>query len=417
MATRELTQGDLFGPPAKPATAEERNALLVAAYLAGEPMDRVGARFGVGIGTVSRAVKAAGVKARSPLKDITPGTEFGRLRAREYLGNSRWLCDCACGGTEVANATALRKGRHVRCAACRLPEKPPERKTCTTCGTEYPNTPEFFFRNQQFRLGLTARCKRCILPEANASGRARLKSLRYEVLSHYSGGGKPFCVCCLTDTFEFLALDHLEGSSRADYERFGNSERLFSHVKRGGYKLLAEVRCHSCNEAIGHYGACPHRPDITRPVKSRKPAGEPPIPPNYAGPHQSCIHCFRSLPLTPEFFHRNKPMPTGFTTICKTCANAKRGKDGHKERAATRMEVLLHYSSGTLQCACCHESHHQFLTIDHVNGGGRQHREEAGGPLYRHLKRNGFPSDPPMQVLCFNCNLCRGWYGTCVHTK
>lgn len=56
-------------------------------------------------------------------------------------------------------------------------------------------------------------------------------------------------------------------------------------------------------------------------------------------------------------------------------------------------------------CAKCNESNLVFLTIDHINGGGRQHIIEigqAGAAIYRWLRNNDYPFG--FQVLCFNCN-------------
>lgn len=67
-------------------------------------------------------------------------------------------------------------------------------------------------------------------------------------------------------------------------------------------------------------------------------------------------------------------------------------------------EVFQHY--GGYICKCCKETEKKFLTIDHINGGGNEHRRSVkGGGSYicRWIKKNNFP--PLFQVLCFNCNL------------
>lgn len=53
----------------------------------------------------------------------------------------------------------------------------------------------------------------------------------------------------------------------------------------------------------------------------------------------------------------------------------------------------------------------------HVNGGGKQHRLEVGfgQVFYRWLKKNDYPEG--YQVLCHNCNLAKGFYGTCPHQR
>jgi hypothetical protein len=73
---------------------------------------------------------------------------------------------------------------------------------------------------------------------------------------------------------------------------------------------------------------------------------------------------------------------------------------GRRWRESYRTQVYDHYGR---VCACCGAT--ERLTIDHVNGDGRQHREEIGkgsGAVYRWLIANGFP--PGFQVLCLSCN-------------
>jgi hypothetical protein len=56
----------------------------------------------------------------------------------------------------------------------------------------------------------------------------------------------------------------------------------------------------------------------------------------------------------------------------------------------------------------------KFLTIDHVSGGGRKHRDGIGcSDFNRWLRSNGYP--PGYQVLCMNCNFAKGMYGQCPH--
>lgn len=59
---------------------------------------------------------------------------------------------------------------------------------------------------------------------------------------------------------------------------------------------------------------------------------------------------------------------------------------------------------GGEQCCLCPESRIGALTIDHINGGGRGHRQSLGGGnvLYRWLKTQNYP--PGYRVLCSNCN-------------
>lgn len=47
------------------------------------------------------------------------GQRFGDLRAVKYEGHSRWLCQCECGGTKIARATDLVRGRYRSCGCYR----------------------------------------------------------------------------------------------------------------------------------------------------------------------------------------------------------------------------------------------------------------------------------------------------------
>ncbi len=86
---------------------------------------------------------------------------------------------------------------------------------------------------------------------------------------------------------------------------------------------------------------------------------------------------------------------------------------GRQKAAALRAEVLAAYGG---VCVCCGEVQQEFLSIDHINGGGNAERRQYGGgtAFYRHLKRAGYPKDG-YRTLCHNCNLSRGFFGYCPH--
>ena len=85
-------------------------------------------------------------------------------------------------------------------------------------------------------------------------------------------------------------------------------------------------------------------------------------------------------------------------------------------RAKCRLEAIKIYSTGTMRCACCGESHMEFLVIDHINGRGKQASRLRGhGNLAQWLKARGFPLG--YRVLCQNCNSSMGHYGYCPHQK
>lgn len=85
-----------------------------------------------------------------------------------------------------------------------------------------------------------------------------------------------------------------------------------------------------------------------------------------------------------------------------------------------RSKIFDHYG---WSCRCCGESESEFLTIDHINGGGNQHKisgkmGRGGGRFYSWLIRNDFPKE--FQTLCMNCNFARSKLhngGICPHKK
>ena len=83
-------------------------------------------------------------------------------------------------------------------------------------------------------------------------------------------------------------------------------------------------------------------------------------------------------------------------------------------RLIVKKRILEHYG---VKCTCCGETRIEFLTIDHINGGGNKHRKEIGGgsKIYNWLIKNNFPEG--FQVLCFNCNCAKSFSGYCPHKK
>jgi len=109
----------------------------------------------------------------------------------------------------------------------------------------------------------------------------------------------------------------------------------------------------------------------------------------------------------------------------KAKAYNKAYKEKHKDRLTARnkvtykeyrLKVLNHYSQGNVECKCCGEKQYEFLSLDHIDGGGNKHRKELGSKyIYSYLIQDNFPIG--YQVLCHNCNMAKSYYGKCPHTK
>jgi hypothetical protein len=112
--------------------------------------------------------------------------------------------------------------------------------------------------------------------------------------------------------------------------------------------------------------------------------------------------------------------PDGYRVLCHNCnhtqriVNIYRSESNNRDRVKIKSEVIGYYGGG---CECCETDDFEVLCIDHINGGGRaQAREiklQGSNFNYYWLKRNGFPAG--YRVLCYNCNMAKGFYGTCPH--
>jgi hypothetical protein len=197
------------------------------------------------------------------------------------------------------------------------------------------------------------------------------QKLKETILSHYSGG-VPKCACCGEQNMAFLSVDHVEGGGNkqmCELKRRGNS--FYRWLVNNGYPSGYRVLCINCNSALGFRGHCPHG-----------------------------------------------VLPDGQKSGLEQSQSNKAAVYMRKVRQKLRHDVLVHYSGGLPTCSCCGEKHEEFLSIDHINGDGADHRRMIGGwgTIYRWLIDNDFP--PGFQVLCMNCNFAKGHaYGGCPHKK
>lgn len=173
--------------------------------------------------------------------------------------------------------------------------------------------------------------------------------LKAEVLTHYAGGELK-CKKCPEADLGVLTIDHINGDG-ADHRR-----ELFGHnLKGGGYKFWLWLK--------------------------------------------------------------KKGYPEGFQTLCFNCQFRKRAIElkpdnpthlqlvRAKYARSIKVECLEAY--GGLECQCG-ETDLDVLTLDHVNDDGAEHRRETGTRgfnFYMMLRKSKFPKEPPLQVLCQNCQI------------
>ncbi len=121
---------------------------------------------------------------------------------------------------------------------------------------------------------------------------------------------------------------------------------------------------------------------------------------------------------------RNPTQAAG--SICEICTERRRQwyyDRYHSQQLAyskdrrVRLKLAALGAYGGAICKCCGERHLEFLTIDHLNNDGAEHRRQLGTKgtkFYEWLRNNGYP--PGFQVLCLNCNFAKG-HGGCPHER
>ena len=104
------------------------------------------------------------------------------------------------------------------------------------------------------------------------------------------------------------------------------------------------------------------------------------------------------------------PVAPDKQTICQSCSDKYVLK-----RKKLREEVFNAY--GGPVCNCCGETIDKFLTLDHTNNDGAQHRASVGrNSVFKWVKDHNYP--PGFQVLCWNCNLGKKLNGgVCPHQQ
>lgn len=143
-----------------------------------------------------------------------------------------------------------------------------------------------------------------------------------------------------------------------------------------------------------------------------------------------CTKCQNDKPFARFFWRKQR---NAWRSWCKDCVKqaSRRWYQENPEKARRiycdaarrrserlRHQVFAHYSSGEPKCACCKETGFRFLTLDHTNNNGGEHRREVGDGLSTHiwLVRNGFPNG--FQVLCWNCQMGKVFNGgICPHQE
>ena len=172
---------------------------------------------------------------------------------------------------------------------------------------------------------------------------------------------------------------------RAELDKARRSARKLNSqcVTCGKSPLVTETRCGACNSK--------HLEATKKTIKRREL-------------EHKCIKC-------------DEPLRDWRRLACTNCSLDH--SEWQAENAQKTKQIVIQNYGGL--CACCPEVNLRFLTIDHINGGGNEHRKSlgingGGHSFYRWLIRNEFPDG--FQVMCWNCNIGRFQNGgICPHKE
>lgn len=147
--------------------------------------------------------------------------------------------------------------------------------------------------------------------------------------------------------------------------------------------MVKTTKCDECNSPVFSSGKCKKHYNY---YYSKKKCEN-------ARLRNLCASCFSDKPLFTK-------------TRCFECREKEKDRDRQQKRT-----VYEHYGN---KCVCCGEVEEAFLTIDHINNNGAEHRKKVhSGRFYRWIIENNYPND--LQILCHNCQWGRRKCGICPH--
>ena len=207
--------------------------------------------------------------------------------------------------------------------------------------------------------------------------KARQGDIKLQALGQYSYGNEIKCVRCGFSNPDALVLHgaKVEGKHGID---------LYVYLKSKGWPRGYEVLCQNCvfitsgrghdyalkEEVLQHYSK----------VKTLKIMNAEASSPSV-----------RIAPLMKYVCAK-----CGFTIFVLSTATCPKCGTSMREKA---------------RCVKCGFTDLRALSLDHIGAGGNKHKEELEreygitkvSQFYGWLKDNGYPQEPPLQVLCMNC--------------
>ena len=116
-----------------------------------------------------------------------------------------------------------------------------------------------------------------------------------------------------------------------------------------------------------------------------------------------------------SYYLNNREKYKGYSKIWRE-KNKQHWKEYlYQKNRDLKKQILAYYGN---KCVCCGEITYEFLTLDHKNNNGSTFRKSnkshsSGLNLYYWIIKNNYPEN--LQILCYNCNCAKGFFGQCPH--
>ena len=256
-----------------------------------------------------------------------------------------------------------------------------KQKYCPKCKQWLPATTEYWHKSKMHKGGLNSRCKTC-------------------VHNYYVANSHHLCIRCCAHTAIHDRLCEECYQQKQDNpdlkycpnckqwlptDLFGKNRSTKDGLRRICQSCRHNVYCaHSdeiCERQREYY--LTRSPEEKAKIRARenRRRNERSVKERQAGMCSKCLA---------------RPAESG-RVVCNRCYDYQK-----QYTDELRAQVFASYGGVCIQCG---ESHPAFLSIDHINSDGAEHRRAVGSGhrLYMWLRKKVFPQED-FQLLCANCN-------------
>jgi hypothetical protein len=160
------------------------------------------------------------------------------------------------------------------CVKCGKNPPAPGVLTCTGCRTDNNTRAPGHYQRRK-AAGVCVKCGRGkpapgkVCCEECGDGNAEYmrkwnRDIRFRLMSHYSGGGEPFCRGCGESMFIYLTIDHIDDDGAEHRRREVGSSKgnrltgMYAKIIKAGFVERLQVLCWNCQWAKRlNGGVCP----------------------------------------------------------------------------------------------------------------------------------------------------------------